>query len=122
MQIIFRLYKSPAEVLMGFDLDCCALCFEGKSVYGLPRALRALKQGMNLVDPSRQSKSYIHRLVKYAKRGFAVGVPGLDRNAINPRIYQLPVQALTGVSKLIALEHLYVAGEQLFLATFPLLA
>lgn len=25
IQIVLRLYKSPAEVLMGFDVDCCAV-------------------------------------------------------------------------------------------------
>jgi hypothetical protein len=33
---------------------------------------------MNLVDVDRQSTTYEIRLAKYAKRGFSVGVPGLD--------------------------------------------
>jgi hypothetical protein len=30
IQIILRLYKSPAEILMGFDVDCCAVGYDGK--------------------------------------------------------------------------------------------
>jgi hypothetical protein len=114
IQIIFRLYKSPAEVLMGFDLDCCCVCFDGNHTWGLPRAFRALKHRMNVIDPSRQSKSYINRLVKYVKRGFSVGVPGMDRNCINPNVYTMPINGLTGVSKLIALEHLFATGKSDF--------
>ena len=67
-------YKSPAEVLMGVR-HCVG--FDGETLWALPRAVRALTYGVNLVDPGRQSKSYCQRLVKYAKRGFAIAVPGL---------------------------------------------
>jgi len=30
IQIILRLYKSPAEILMGFDVDCCAVGYDGR--------------------------------------------------------------------------------------------
>ncbi|KAJ3268023.1 Protein mono-ADP-ribosyltransferase parp4, partial [Terramyces sp. JEL0728] len=36
IQVIFRLYKSPSEVLMGFDIDCCCVGYDGKEVYGIP--------------------------------------------------------------------------------------
>ena len=29
VQVILRLYASPAEILMGFDVDSCAMCFDG---------------------------------------------------------------------------------------------
>jgi hypothetical protein len=32
IQIILRLYKSPAEILMGFDVDCCSVGFDGANV------------------------------------------------------------------------------------------
>jgi hypothetical protein len=57
VQVILRCYKSPAEILMGFDVDCCCVGFDGCNVYALPRAIRALERRVNLVDPSRQSKS-----------------------------------------------------------------
>ncbi len=82
VQIILRIYKSPAEVLMGFDLDCCTFGYDGSQVWALPRARRAIAARMNLVDVDRQSTTYEVRLFKYAKRGFRVGVPGYDASKI----------------------------------------
>ncbi|KAJ3117998.1 Protein mono-ADP-ribosyltransferase parp4 [Phlyctochytrium bullatum] len=85
IQIIFRLFKSPAEVLMGFDIDSCCFGFDGRRVYGLPRAVRALTKRYNLVDITRRSASYEYRLFKYAKRGFAVACPHVDSTQIKVR-------------------------------------
>ncbi|KAL0489973.1 hypothetical protein AKO1_009299 [Acrasis kona] len=82
IQIILRIYKSPAEILIGFDVDSCCVGFDGKLVWASPRARRAIKTRMNLVDVDRQSTTYEVRLYKYARRGFRVGVPGLDYSRI----------------------------------------
>lgn len=111
VQIILRCYKSPAEVLMGFDIDSCCVGFDGRHVYALPRAERALVHRLNLVDPSRQSKSYCLRLVKYAKRGFAVGVPGLDRRNVNATIFAQRPSELAGLAKLLVVESLVLQGS-----------
>ena len=37
IQVVLRLYKSPAEILMGFDVDCCSVGFDGKQVWLMPR-------------------------------------------------------------------------------------
>jgi hypothetical protein len=50
-QIILRVYHSPAEVLCGFDIDCCCVGFDGGSVWALPRALDALRFGHSVVNP-----------------------------------------------------------------------
>ena len=42
IQVILRIYKSPSEVLIGFDIDSCAVAYDGKRVWALPRAVRAL--------------------------------------------------------------------------------
>jgi hypothetical protein len=42
-QIILKIVKTPAEVLLNFDLDVCAMGFDGECVYMLPRAARALE-------------------------------------------------------------------------------
>jgi hypothetical protein len=72
IQIILRIYKSPAEVLMGFDLDCCCIGYDGSQVWALPRARRAIRTRTNLIDVDRQSTTYEVRLFKYAKRGFRI--------------------------------------------------
>jgi hypothetical protein len=86
IQVILRLYKSPAEILMGFDIDCCCIAYDGINLWALPRCRRALNTRMNLVDVDRQSTTYEIRLAKYAKRGFRVGVPGLDMRLVTTKL------------------------------------
>lgn len=78
IQVINRLYFSMEHVLLGFDIDACCVGYDGKNVVALPRAIRAIQTRTNLVDPSRQSTTYETRLTKYAKRNFAIAVPGLN--------------------------------------------
>jgi hypothetical protein len=82
VQIILRIYKSPAEVLMGFDVDCCCVGYDGSDTWALPRAIRAITTRMNLIDVERQSTTYEIRLFKYSKRGFRVGVPGYNKQKV----------------------------------------
>ena len=65
MTLTKRLYKSPAEVLMGFDIDCATVGYDGKRVWSLPRFHRAITKQYNLVDVSRRSTTYESRLMKY---------------------------------------------------------
>ncbi|KAK7232275.1 hypothetical protein SO694_00030326 [Aureococcus anophagefferens] len=82
VQVILRLYSSPAEVLMGFDIDSCCAAYDGTRLLCLPRFRRAVNSSLNLVDPSRRSPSYESRLRKYALRGFAVSVPAYDPSRV----------------------------------------
>lgn len=93
IQIVLRLYKSPAEILMvsvfwyrqqekGFDVDVCGLGFDGQKVWMTPRAHYALTHQANTVDMERRSPTYEMRLAKYSQRGFAVQVPSLGMNCI----------------------------------------
>jgi hypothetical protein len=77
-QIILRLYQSISEIIIGFDIDCCAVGFDGKLVWAIPRSQRAISNQTNLVDLSRRSYTYEDRLIKYLKRGFTIAVPGLN--------------------------------------------
>ena len=100
-----RLYKSPAEVLMGFDIDSVCVGFDGKRVWALPRAQRAINKGYNLVDMSRRSLTYEPRLFKYSKRGFAVAIPGFDRNRVDPNLFKKNMREVKGgLAKLLLFE------------------
>jgi len=55
-------------VLKGFDVDCCAIGYNGKNVMMVPRAHRAIVRRINTVDMSRRSPSYEMRLAKYSER------------------------------------------------------
>ena len=87
IQVVFRLYKSIAEVLMGFDLDASCFGYDGLRLWCLPRARRAVNGRINVVDPSRQSVTYETRLLKYAERGFAIAVGRSEpqRGTLRPR-------------------------------------
>ena len=39
-QIVLRLYRTAAEVIVGFDVDACCVAFDGTRVFMLPRAHR----------------------------------------------------------------------------------
>lgn len=51
VQIVLRLYQSAVEVLTGFDCDCICCGYDGEAVWVLPRCLRALRTGVNLLNP-----------------------------------------------------------------------
>lgn len=84
VQIVLRIYKSIAEILTGFDVDCSCAAYDGQQVYLAPRALAAYITQTNHIDLSRRSPSYESRLSKYSHRGFEVFWPHLDRSRIDP--------------------------------------
>ncbi|KAJ3300926.1 hypothetical protein HDU76_005966, partial [Blyttiomyces sp. JEL0837] len=106
IQIVLRLYKSPAEVLTGFDVDCCAVGFNGKDVYCAPRAFCALVTQTNTIDLTRRSPSYEVRLAKYAERGYEIRFPGLKRDCVDPQIYEKGFDKVVGLAKLLLFEEL----------------
>lgn len=74
-------------------------------MFALPRAQRALTKRYNLVDMTRRSLTYESRLYKYAKRGFAVAVPGLLRHLVKVDLYQKRPWEVKGLAKLLLFEH-----------------
>ena len=86
VQIVLRLYQSPAEILAGFDVDapCCA--FDGERVWANPRAIVAMMRQCNTIDITRRSPSYEVRLAKYSSRDLEVYVPQLNRADIDPTV------------------------------------
>jgi hypothetical protein len=43
VQVVLKLVKSPKAVLLNFDLDVCAMGWDGIELWMLPRAARALE-------------------------------------------------------------------------------
>ncbi|KAJ3047915.1 hypothetical protein HK097_011042 [Rhizophlyctis rosea] len=106
VQIVLRLYKSPAEILMGFDVDSCGVGFDGKHVWATRRAHLAIIAQANTIDMTRRSPSYEMRLAKYADRGFEIHVPTIDRSRIDPQIYERSYNKVNGLARLLVLEAL----------------
>ncbi|KDR74285.1 hypothetical protein GALMADRAFT_574798 [Galerina marginata CBS 339.88] len=106
VQIVLRLYYSPAEILAGFDVDapCCA--YDGNRVWANPRAIVAMMRQCNTVDVTRRSPSYEIRLAKYARRNFEVYVPTLNREEVDPTIYERSIARIEGLARLLVLEKL----------------
>lgn len=75
VQIILRLYRNIHEILAGFDVDSCAVAWNGSNILFTERSLNAFRTRLNVVDMERRSPSYEYRLSKYVKRGFGVYVP-----------------------------------------------
>lgn len=84
-QFVLRLYRSPSEVLHGFDLDSCCMGFDGQKIWMTQRCLYSLTKGYNTVNFNRLSPSYEFRLVKYGIRGMPIFVPNLDKAKILTR-------------------------------------
>nr|QBK92820.1 MAG: ankyrin repeat protein [Pithovirus LCPAC401] len=85
VQFILIESSSPSQILTRIDIDCAAIGFhmnDPKKFYGLKRTIRALETKSNVIDPTRQSQTYIGRLIKYAYRGFQIAIPGLNMNSL----------------------------------------
>lgn len=85
IQVILQLAATPSDIINKFDVDACAVYFDGTDVYGNERAVNAFATTVNMIDLSYRSWAYEKRLIKYAKRGFAIGAPGLERERVELR-------------------------------------
>ncbi|KAJ8508418.1 hypothetical protein ONZ45_g9303 [Pleurotus djamor] len=106
VQIVLRLYKSPAEILAGFDIDAPCVAYDGQKVWANPRSVVAMMRQANTVDMTRRSPSYEVRLCKYSSRGYEVYVPTLNRKEVDPTIYERAIGRITGLARLLVLEKL----------------
>lgn len=125
VQIVLRLYSSPAEVLAGFDVDVACCAYDGDRVWANPRAIVSMMRQSNTVDMTRRSPSYEVRLAKYSSRGFEVYIAGLKRSEIDPtvrlvpfsdhhvpcgnalpKIYERAISRVQGLARLLAIEKL----------------
>lgn len=67
-QIIRAVYRTTLQLLLGFDLDCAAVAFDGVDFWATRRFLTSWETKQNLVDPGRYGASYVHRTLKYKLR------------------------------------------------------
>lgn len=106
VQIVLRLYDSVSQIITGFDVDCACAAYDGKQVYAAPRAVAAFVTQCNTIDLTRRSPSYENRLSKYSHRGFEVHWPLMDRNRIDPTIFERSFGRTQGLARLLILEKL----------------
>lgn len=92
IQIVLRLYQKKEDILYGFDLGSCAVGYDGKDVLFSGLGKYSYEHLVNIVDPSRRSTTYEHRLEKYLSRGFSIVLPELDISSLRTNYfkYRLP--------------------------------
>jgi len=108
IQLVARLYATPDEMLVGFDVAAASVlvCMNGVravEVWATPSFFAAVASGAVWVDPERQSETYAMRLIKYYARGWEVLVFGYDarRHCLNNLVNG------KGLAKLFAIERKY---------------
>ncbi|KAL8709926.1 MAG: hypothetical protein Q9220_005376 [cf. Caloplaca sp. 1 TL-2023] len=82
LQVVLKLQASPLDILLNFDLDACALGWDGSRVLMLPRCARAIETGysvftMDLVWGhylAQRRETQESRIFKYADRGFGLRI------------------------------------------------
>ncbi|CAG8484360.1 21170_t:CDS:10 [Gigaspora margarita] len=87
IQIVLKIYKTPAELFANVDIASTCVAYDGKDVWTNPRGHQALITQCNLIEIELSSHSYETRLAKYAERGF-----------------ERPYHRLKGLARLIVLE------------------
>lgn len=87
IQLILRIYKTPSEILHGFDVGSSAVGFDGKDVLFTSLSKFSYEYMCNIVDTTRRSTTYEKRLKKYFGKGFSIVLPLL-------KIEKLPLRYL----------------------------
>ncbi|KAJ3397217.1 hypothetical protein HDU92_000097 [Lobulomyces angularis] len=71
VQLLINAVEFPEQCILQFDLDCCAVYFDGENVYASDRAIRAFNTGTNFVDPrDLKDTARARRMAKYCQREF----------------------------------------------------
>ena len=60
VQLILRTFSCVADVLLQFDVPSCQFAYDGKRVLATPAARRAMVTGVNVADPTCQSRTLTH--------------------------------------------------------------
>jgi len=77
-QFILRIYPTLDSILGGFDLGCSMVAFDGNEIYATPLGAWSTINSSVIVDTTRRSTSFEHRLIKYKYAGFNIIFPGLN--------------------------------------------
>lgn len=83
VQIIRRMFETPAHIVHGFDLSLCKLVYDGNTVMTTEAAIHDMTHGVMLLDQTKMSKSGEYRYIKYMKRyKYGLFIPGVPENIL----------------------------------------
>ena len=84
-QFIHRLYPNIGSILGGFDIGFCMVAYTGRKIVATELGAWSLFNGYIIVDTTRRSTSYEHRLSKYF-RYCDVIFPGITQKVIKDEV------------------------------------
>lgn len=87
-QFVHRMYPNIGSVLGGFDIGICMLAYTGSKIVATELGAWSLFNRSIIVDTTRRSTSYEHRLLKHSRYTHLI-FPGLD-----PRVAKSKVEPL----------------------------
>lgn len=98
VQVVLRLYKNVAQILVGFDLPPCKVAIYDDGSYNLvakctPSWIASMRHKAFPLDISQWGLASPIRVMKYIAKGFDVFVPGLRRMAM----INQPMQSMSKV-------------------------
>ena len=85
-QFILRVYQTLDSIIGGFDLGPSMVAFDGKDIYATPLGAWSIMKRALIVDTTRRSTSFEHRIIKYQGMGFGVVFPGLKADQIESKV------------------------------------
>jgi hypothetical protein len=116
-QIIFRLYKSKSEILHGFDLGPSAVGFDGNTVYLTNLGKLSYEYRIMVLDTTRRSTTYEHRIQKYFHRGFELVLPNMDVAKLSTRYHKYHLAEVCDLPYL-PFSYTDIIGNKIFLKEF----
>ncbi|KAJ7098262.1 hypothetical protein C8R44DRAFT_357130 [Mycena epipterygia] len=122
IQIVLKLGESPKSVLLNFDLDVCAMGWDGTTLWMLPRAARALETGCNVFTMDLIRGHYLsdrrastqERIFKYADKGYGIRIlPSYISSLVAPSSKRKKGKKLAApdISVIVAQEREWTADE-----------
>lgn len=117
-QIIYRIYKSPSEILHGFDLGSSSIGYDGNHIYTTTMGKLSYRYLINILDTTRRSVSYEARLYKYLNIGFKIVMPEFDIDKIpmdSITVYNIPGHITTNKS---LIRFTKVTGNRIYISQF----
>jgi hypothetical protein len=84
IQFILKLFKSKEDVINTFDIDASCIGFDGDCVFMNERAKLAFETGYNIINMSKYTPTYPHRLIKYYEnKNFGIVLTNFNPNDKN---------------------------------------
>jgi len=99
-QLIHRIYPSIDSILGGFDLSSSMVAYDGNELVTTPLGYWSLENRAIIVDLTRRSTSFEHRLLKYYRLNFTIIFPGLSKLTIDEEIIKPSNNLKTFLDKL----------------------